>query len=127
MDCGGALNQAVRLLLPFSDLGRRGGEHLRGHAVSRDHRGRCARNLDQRYGGRGGKFGRRPLDRAAPCNAADDRPVVARRSGSDLGAFGEFGATITFAGNLQGRTQTLPLAVFVALEGDRDTAVALVW
>ena len=40
-------------------------------------------------------------------------------------AFGEFGATITFAGNLQGRTQTLPLAVFVALEGDRDSAVAL--
>lgn len=40
-------------------------------------------------------------------------------------ALGEFGATITFAGNLQGRTQTLPLAVFVALEGDRDTAIAL--
>jgi molybdate transport system permease protein len=40
-------------------------------------------------------------------------------------AFGEFGATITFAGNLQGRTQTLPLAVFVALESDRDTAVVL--
>jgi len=40
-------------------------------------------------------------------------------------AFGEFGATITFAGNLQGRTQTLPLAVFVALERDRDTAVAV--
>ncbi len=40
-------------------------------------------------------------------------------------ALGEFGATVTFAGNLQGRTQTLPLAVFVALENDRDTAVAL--
>jgi molybdate transport system permease protein len=40
-------------------------------------------------------------------------------------AFGEFGATITFAGNLQGRTQTLPLAVFVALESERDTAVAI--
>jgi molybdate transport system permease protein len=40
-------------------------------------------------------------------------------------AFGEFGATITFAGNLQGRTQTLPLAVFVALESDRETAVAI--
>jgi len=40
-------------------------------------------------------------------------------------AFGEFGATITFAGNLQGRTQTLPLAVFVALERDRDTAVVI--
>jgi len=40
-------------------------------------------------------------------------------------ALGEFGATVTFAGNLQGRTQTLPLAVFVALEQDRDTAVAI--
>jgi len=40
-------------------------------------------------------------------------------------ALGEFGATITFAGNLQGRTQTLPLAVFVALESNRDTAIAL--
>jgi molybdate transport system permease protein len=37
----------------------------------------------------------------------------------------EFGATITFAGNLQGRTQTLPLAVYVALESDRGTAVVL--
>lgn len=57
-------------------------------------------------------------------------PMVAPslRSGVVLAwarAFGEFGATITFAGNLQGRTQTLPLAVFVALEGDRDTAVAI--
>lgn len=40
-------------------------------------------------------------------------------------ALGEFGATVTFAGNLQGRTQTLPLAVFVALESDRETALAL--
>lgn len=40
-------------------------------------------------------------------------------------AFGEFGATITFAGNLPGRTQTLPLAVFAALEQDRDSAIAI--
>ena len=40
-------------------------------------------------------------------------------------ALGEFGATVTFAGNLQDRTQTLPLAVFVALERDRDTAIAI--
>lgn len=40
-------------------------------------------------------------------------------------AFGEFGATVTFAGNIQGRTQTLPLAVFVTLESNRDAAVAL--
>jgi molybdate transport system permease protein len=40
-------------------------------------------------------------------------------------ALGEFGATITFAGNLPGRTQTMPLAVYLALESDRDAAVAL--
>ena len=40
-------------------------------------------------------------------------------------ALGEFGATVTFAGNLQGRTQTMPLAVFLALETDRDAALAL--
>ncbi len=40
-------------------------------------------------------------------------------------AFGEFGATLTFAGSLPGRTQTLPLAVFVALESDRDLAIAI--
>lgn len=40
-------------------------------------------------------------------------------------ALGEFGATITFAGNLPGRTQTMPLAVYVALESDPDAAIAL--
>jgi molybdate transport system permease protein len=40
-------------------------------------------------------------------------------------ALGEFGATITFAGNLPGRTQTMPLAVFLALERDRGSAVVL--
>jgi molybdate transport system permease protein len=40
-------------------------------------------------------------------------------------ALGEFGATITFAGNLQGRTQTLPLAVFVSLDANRDAAIAI--
>jgi len=40
-------------------------------------------------------------------------------------ALGEFGATITFAGNLPGTTQTMPLAVYVALESDTDGAIAL--
>jgi molybdate transport system permease protein len=41
-------------------------------------------------------------------------------------ALGEFGATIMFAGNLQGVTQTLPLAVYLGLEsGDLDLAAAL--
>lgn len=40
-------------------------------------------------------------------------------------ALGEFGATITFAGNLPGATRTMPLAVYVALQSDLDTAVVL--
>lgn len=40
-------------------------------------------------------------------------------------ALGEFGATITFAGNLIGRTQTMPLAVYSALQSDLDSAVAV--
>ena len=40
-------------------------------------------------------------------------------------ALGEFGATITFAGNLPGVTQTMPLAVYVALQRDLDAAVAM--
>ncbi|WP_260729754.1 ABC transporter permease [Dactylosporangium roseum] len=40
-------------------------------------------------------------------------------------ALGEFGATITFAGNYPGTTQTMPLAVYLALETDLDAAIVL--
>jgi molybdate transport system permease protein len=40
-------------------------------------------------------------------------------------ALGEFGATITFAGNLPGSTQTLPLDVYLTLQDDPDAAIAL--
>ncbi|WP_242493787.1 ABC transporter permease [Sanguibacter massiliensis] len=40
-------------------------------------------------------------------------------------ALGEFGATITFAGNFPGVTRTMPVAIYLALERDRATAVAL--
>ncbi|OIK06575.1 molybdate ABC transporter permease subunit [Streptomyces monashensis] len=40
-------------------------------------------------------------------------------------ALGEFGATITFAGNFPGRTQTMPLAVYLALQDDPDAAISL--
>ncbi|HEY2667437.1 MAG TPA: ABC transporter permease [Actinomycetota bacterium] len=40
-------------------------------------------------------------------------------------ALGEFGATITFAGNFPGTTQTVPLAVYVALESQPDVAIVL--
>lgn len=40
-------------------------------------------------------------------------------------ALGEFGATLMFAGNLEGVTQTLPLAIYVASESDMRAAQAL--
>ncbi|MEW2272060.1 molybdate ABC transporter permease subunit [Streptomyces sp. SID685] len=40
-------------------------------------------------------------------------------------ALGEFGATITFAGNFPGRTQTMPLAVYLALQNDPEAAISL--
>ena len=40
-------------------------------------------------------------------------------------ALGEFGATITFAGNFRGETQTMPLAVFEALQSDPGAATIL--
>jgi molybdate transport system permease protein len=40
-------------------------------------------------------------------------------------ALGEFGATITFAGNVRGRTQTLPLAVFEAMQTDPGAAILM--
>jgi molybdate transport system permease protein len=40
-------------------------------------------------------------------------------------ALGEFGATITFAGNFPGTTQTMPLAVYLALQSDPEAAIVL--
>ena len=40
-------------------------------------------------------------------------------------SLGEFGATITFAGNFPGRTQTMPLAVYLALQTDLEAAIVL--
>ncbi|WP_435827234.1 ABC transporter permease [Nonomuraea dietziae] len=40
-------------------------------------------------------------------------------------ALGEFGATITFAGNFPGTTQTMPLAVYLALETEPEAAIVL--
>jgi molybdate transport system permease protein len=54
-------------------------------------------------------------------------PMIAPALGAGMGlcwarALGEFGATITFAGNLPGRTQTMPLAVYLALESRPEAA-----
>ena len=40
-------------------------------------------------------------------------------------SLGEFGATLMFAGNLTGKTQTLPLAIYTAFESDLHAAQAL--
>ena len=40
-------------------------------------------------------------------------------------ALGEFGATIIFAGNFPGRTQTMPLAIYLGFELDLDVALTL--
>jgi molybdate transport system permease protein len=57
-------------------------------------------------------------------------PLIAPSLGAGVAlcwarALGEFGATITFAGNLPGVTQTMPLAVYLALETDLEAAIAL--
>lgn len=84
------------------------------------------RNLDQRYEGAAATLGARRWTVLRRVTLPMIGPSLL--SGAVLTwarAFGEFGATVTFAGNLQGRTQTLPLAVFVALDSDHDTAVAI--
>ena len=40
-------------------------------------------------------------------------------------ALGEFGATITFAGNFPGTTQTMPIAVYMALQSEPEAAIVL--
>jgi molybdate transport system permease protein len=84
------------------------------------------RSMDQRYedvaatlgAGRWTVFRRVTLPLITPSVAAGAVLAWAR-------ALGEFGATITFAGNIAGRTQTLPLAVYLQLETNRDAALAL--
>jgi molybdate transport system permease protein len=80
---------------------------------------------------------RRLLDAAATLRASESftffrvalplagPAIVAGLAMSGARALGEFGATITFAGNLAGTTQTMPLAVYVALQSDLDSAVTL--
>jgi molybdate transport system permease protein len=51
--------------------------------------------------------------------------LVAGASMSCARALGEFGATITFAGNLPGITQTMPLAVYVAFQTDLEASIVL--
>jgi molybdate transport system permease protein len=84
------------------------------------------RSIDQRYEGAAAALGANPryairrivLPMLGPQLAAGAVLAWAR-------ALGEFGATITFAGNLAGRTQTLPLAVYEARLTDPGGAIFL--
>jgi len=84
------------------------------------------RSLDPRIEGAAGSLGgsrwyvlrRVTLPLLAPQIAAGAVLAWAR-------ALGEFGATLMFAGNLQGRTQTLPLAVFQVSQTDPQGATVL--
>jgi len=84
------------------------------------------RSMDRRYedvastlgAGRWTVFRRVTLPMIAPSVLAGTVLAWAR-------ALGEFGATITFAGNIIGKTQTLPLAVYLSLESNPDVALAL--
>ena len=84
-------------------------------------------NVDRRYEMAAESLGATPLQVFRRVTLPMIRPsLVAGAVLAWARALGEFGATITFNGNLQGRTQTLPLAVFLELEGgDRDAAVAI--
>jgi molybdate transport system permease protein len=84
------------------------------------------RQLDRRYEDAAAALGAGPWTRFRTVTLPLLGPSLA--AGAALcwaRALGEFGATITFAGNLPGRTRTLPLAVYVALQTDRDAAIAL--
>jgi len=123
---GEPLNEATGLLLPFSTWGVVVATTFVAMPFLVITVEGALRSLDARYEGAAATLGasrwtvmrRVTLPMIGPSLVAGLVLTWAR-------ALGEFGATITFAGNLQGRTQTLPLAVFVALESDRDTAVAI--
>jgi molybdate transport system permease protein len=123
---GEPLNDATGLLLPFSIWGVIVANTFVAMPFLVITVEAALRNLDRRYEGAAATLGARrwtvirrvSLPMIAPSLASGLVLTWAR-------ALGEFGATVTFAGNLPGRTQTLPLAVFVALESDRDSAVAL--
>ncbi|WP_226035438.1 molybdate ABC transporter permease subunit [Aquibacillus saliphilus] len=54
------------------------------------------------------------------------KPIIAGITLSFARALGEFGATIMFAGNIPGKTQTIPTAIYVAFESNQTT-LAWAW
>ena len=84
------------------------------------------RQLDQRYEEAAATLGARPWRRFRTVTVPLIAPSLA--AGAALcwaRALGEFGATITFAGSLPGRTRTLPTAIYADLQIRPDGAIAL--
>ena len=84
------------------------------------------RGVDPRLEAAASTLGARPWTVLRRVTLAGAAPAIA--AGAVLTwarALGEFGASITFAGNLRGRTQTLPLAVYELLGADPDGALAV--
>jgi molybdate transport system permease protein len=84
------------------------------------------RQLDRRYEEAAATLGARPWHRFRTVTLPLIGPSLA--AGAALcwaRALGEFGATITFAGNLPGRTQTMPSAIYVTLESRPEGAIVL--
>ena len=123
---GEPLKQATGLLLPFSTWGVVLANTFVAMPFLVITVEGALRSLDLRYEGAAATLGATPWSVLRRVTL----PMISSSLVAGLvltwaRALGEFGATITFAGNLAGRTQTLPLAVFVALESDRELAVAL--
>ena len=124
---GQYLDRWFGITLPFTTGGRDRRPDLRGHAVPRDHRRGGV--PPARHPLRGGG----PHARRRPAGTSFRRVTLpAIRPGLVAGAvlawaraLGEFGATITFAGNFPGRTQTMPLAIYLANETNPDEAIVL--
>lgn len=84
------------------------------------------RGLDRRYEDAAATLGARRWTVFRRVTLPMIRPaLVAGAALAWARALGEFGATITFAGNVEGRTQTLPLGVYALLQSDPAQAIAL--
>ncbi len=123
---GGWLHDAVGLQLTFSKAGAVLAETFVAMPFLVITVEAGLRSMDRRYedaaaslgAGRWTVFRRVTLPLIAPSLWAGAALAWAR-------ALGEFGATITFAGNIQGRTQTMPLAVYLFLDTQPGTAIML--